>query len=86
MPPLPPLTSSVLDRIRQRGVVRVGYFEDSLPYAFFNRHGELVGFDVEMALQLARDLDVTAELVPIDRDILDSGSIRRRATSSCRVR
>ena len=73
VPPLPALTSTVLDRIRQRGVVRVGYFEDSLPFAFFNRHGELVGLDVEMALQLALDLDVTAELVPIDRGILDSG-------------
>ncbi len=67
VPPLPALTSTVLDRIRQRGVVRVGYFEDSLPFVFFNRHDELVGLDVEMALQLALDLDVTAELVPIDR-------------------
>jgi Na+/H+-dicarboxylate symporter/ABC-type amino acid transport substrate-binding protein len=67
VPPLPAVTSSVLDRVRQRGVLRVGVFEDSLPYAFFNRRGELVGFDVEMALQLARDLGVTAEFVTIDR-------------------
>ena len=69
-PPLPPATSSVLDRVRRRGVLRVGYFEDSLPYVFFNSRGELVGFDVEMALQLARDLGVSAELVPVDRKIL----------------
>ena len=56
-----------------RGVLRVGYFEDSLPYAFFNRRGELVGFDVEMALQLARDLGVTAELVPVEPTVLDDG-------------
>jgi ABC-type amino acid transport substrate-binding protein len=31
-----------------------------------------VGFDVEMALQLARDLGAAAELVPVARTILDS--------------
>ena len=47
--------------------------------------GELVGFDVEMALQLARDLGVRAELVPVDRTVLEPASIRRSATSSCRA-
>jgi Na+/H+-dicarboxylate symporter/ABC-type amino acid transport substrate-binding protein len=73
VPPLPPLSSSVLDRVRQRGMLRVGYFEDSLPFAFFNSQGELVGLDVEMALQLARDLGARAELVPIDRAALADG-------------
>jgi len=73
VPPPPPVTSSVLDRVRQRGILRVGYFDDSLPFAFFNSHGELVGLDVEMALQLARDLVVRAEFVPIDRAQLDAG-------------
>src|SRR5206468_4730971 len=54
-------------------VLRVGYLDDSLPYAFFNARGELVGFDIEMGLQLARDLQVTAEFVPVDRAILQSG-------------
>jgi Na+/H+-dicarboxylate symporter/ABC-type amino acid transport substrate-binding protein len=73
VPPLPPLSSSVLDRVRHRGTLRVGYFDDSLPYAFFNSRGELVGLDVEMALQLARDLGVGTELVPVDRAALDAG-------------
>jgi ABC-type amino acid transport substrate-binding protein len=73
IPPLPPVSSSILDRVRGRGTLRVGYFDDSLPYAFVNRYGELVGFDVEMALQLARDLGVALELVPVDRTILDGG-------------
>jgi ABC-type amino acid transport substrate-binding protein len=42
-------------------------------YAFFNRRGELVGFDIEMAHQLAEDLDVALELVPASRTILESG-------------
>jgi len=73
VPPLPALSTSVLNRVRDTGVLRVGYFEDSLPYVFFNRRGELVGFDIEMALQLARDLGVRAELVPVDRSVFDVG-------------
>jgi Na+/H+-dicarboxylate symporter/ABC-type amino acid transport substrate-binding protein len=73
IPPLPAVTSSVLDRVHQRGVLRVGYFEDSLPYVFFNRRGELVGLDVEMGLELARDLGVASEFVIVDRRLLDHG-------------
>jgi Na+/H+-dicarboxylate symporter/ABC-type amino acid transport substrate-binding protein len=72
-PPLPPVTTSVLDRVHQRQSIRIGYFEDSLPYAFVNLHGELVGFDMEMGLQLARDLGVRAELVMVSRSVLESG-------------
>jgi Na+/H+-dicarboxylate symporter len=72
-PPLPAVKTSVLDRVRDRGVLRVGYFDDSLPYVFFNVRGELVGLDAEMAMQLARDLGVTAEFVPVSRTVLDEG-------------
>jgi Na+/H+-dicarboxylate symporter/ABC-type amino acid transport substrate-binding protein len=72
-PALPAVTSSVLDRVRQRSLLRIGYLEDSLPYVFSNLRGELVGFDVEMALQLARDLGVGVEIVPVDRTVLETG-------------
>lgn len=72
-PPLPSFSGSVLDRVRSRGMLRVGYFDGSLPYAFTNSSGELVGFDIEMALQLARDLGVELELVPASRRLLDHG-------------
>ena len=61
----------VLDSIRERGVLRVGYIADSLPFAFFNGEGELVGFDVELAHRLARELGVKLEFVPVDRATLD---------------
>ena len=73
VPPLAAVTTSVLDRVRQRGALRVGYLDDSLPYVFFNARGELTGLDVEMAMQLARDLGVTAEFVPVDRTIFTTG-------------
>ncbi len=57
---------SRLDRIRERGAIRVGYLTNNLPFSYLNVSGELVGFDVEMAHQLAIDLGVKVELAPID--------------------
>jgi Na+/H+-dicarboxylate symporter/ABC-type amino acid transport substrate-binding protein len=72
-PPLPAPVGSVLDRMRGRRTLRVGYFGQSLPYVFQNAAGELVGFDVEMAHQLARDLGVELELTPADPRLFDEG-------------
>ena len=58
--------ASALERIRQRGAVRVGYARDRLPYAFVNSAGHLVGFDVELAHVLARELGIGVEFVRID--------------------
>ena len=56
----------LLESIRTRGVLRVGYLPSSLPYAYFNTRNELVGLDVEMAHRLAWELHVTLEFVPLD--------------------
>lgn len=61
---------SILQRIRRRGVMRVGYNEDKLPFAFFNGRRTLVGYDVDMAHCLARDLGVNLEFVVFDRATL----------------
>jgi Na+/H+-dicarboxylate symporter len=80
--------------IRERGFLRVGYITDNLPFSFFNAAGDLVGFDVEMAHILAREIGVTLEFVPVTRsniamqleanycDIVMSGIVTttRRAT------
>jgi len=39
---------------------------DRLPFVFLNREGTLVGFDVEMAHHLARDLGVRVEFVDVE--------------------
>lgn len=57
---------SRLDRIRERGAIRVGYLSENLPFSYVNADNEVVGFDIEMAHQLAIDLNVTLELVPFD--------------------
>jgi Na+/H+-dicarboxylate symporter/ABC-type amino acid transport substrate-binding protein len=63
-------TAPAHDRIRQRGTLRVGYLPDSLPFVYENASGRLVGFDVEMAHELAAELAVKLELVPVERDQL----------------
>lgn len=60
----------VLDTIRARRQLRVGYLANALPFAFFNEGRELVGYDIELAHQLANDLRVRLELVPVDREQL----------------
>ncbi len=61
-----------LNVIEQRGTLRVGYLPDSLPFAFRNEAGEVVGLDIEMAHHLANDLDVELELVRIERDSMNT--------------
>lgn len=53
-------------QIRERGLLRVGYNRNNVPFAFFNNKGELVGYDVEMAYDLARAMNVSRiEFVPV---------------------
>ena len=60
------LPAAILDRIRYRNAIRVGVEPTRIPYSFYNRRGELVGLDVEMAHTLASELGVRVEFVPIN--------------------
>ena len=62
---------SRLDVIRERGVLRVGYFGDSLPFAFKNAAAKLVGFDIEMAHLLAKELNVAVEFLRLKKEQVD---------------
>src|SRR5262249_8633593 len=66
--PLPEAQQSRLERIQAQKLLRVGYLPDSLPFAYFNGKGDLVGLDTEMAHLLARDLGVQLAFVPVVRD------------------
>jgi ABC-type amino acid transport substrate-binding protein len=70
LPPLTPEESQQprLQLILRRGSLRVGYGKDRLPFVFRNKFGNLVGFDVDMVHQLARELGVTLKFVEIDRN------------------
>ena len=51
--------------IKQRGTLRVGYDPTNLPFSFINTDGQLVGFDIDLAIGLADSLGVEAEFVPV---------------------
>jgi len=70
-PPHPPPVvhdpqKSRLDIILERGSLRVGYFRDRLPFVFVNAAEDLVGFDVAMAQELAKELGVALEFVLLE--------------------
>ncbi|HQZ23095.1 MAG TPA: transporter substrate-binding domain-containing protein [Thermoflexales bacterium] len=53
-PTPPPANLSTAALVRQRGKVRVGIRYDAPPLASINGQGELVGFDVDLAKEMAR--------------------------------
>ena len=65
-----PTTGPLLEVISQRGTLRVGYFPGSMPFAFFNERNDLVGLDIDLAHQLAEELELGLEFVPVSRDHL----------------
>jgi Na+/H+-dicarboxylate symporter/ABC-type amino acid transport substrate-binding protein len=54
--------------IQHAGVLRVGYNPNVIPFSYVNKDGELVGYDISFAYQLARDLAVRLEFVPFTWD------------------
>ncbi len=57
---------SSMQEIRSRKVLRVGYRPDVIPFSYFNRDGELVGYDIAFAHRLAKDLGCSLEFIPTD--------------------
>jgi Na+/H+-dicarboxylate symporter/ABC-type amino acid transport substrate-binding protein len=56
-----------VQRIKKRGMIRIGYDPEKMPFAYKNALGELIGFDIEMAYYLADDLQVDIEFILIDQ-------------------
>ena len=69
-PPMLPLEGPRLARIDADQLLRVCYLPDSLPMAFVNAQARLVGFDIDLAHDLARELGVELELVRVERSRL----------------
>lgn len=71
-------TRTLLPRVRERGALRVGFVAGQAPFSHFNARGELVGLDVELAHELARELGVRLELAPVSREtVLDAVETER---------
>ena len=61
--PKQPLSGSVVETIRKRGVLRAG-MSIFVPWAMRTRNGELAGFEIDVAKKVARDMGVDIEFVP----------------------
>jgi Na+/H+-dicarboxylate symporter/ABC-type amino acid transport substrate-binding protein len=63
LPEVPPAGRRLAD-IRERGVLRISYAPGFLPFSYRNDAGQLVGHDVDLVNDLARELRVALEFVP----------------------
>src|SRR5688572_20461535 len=67
---LGPAAASTLDRVRDSGVLRIGYRADAKPYSYRNEHGQAAGYIVDLCTEVAVELgpNVRAEYVLVPPD------------------
>ena len=77
--------ASVIDRVKERGVLVAGIRQDNPPHSFIDEEGNWVGFDVDIANGIAEVLGVELERVPVDEitriTYLQNGTIDIAAAS-----
>jgi polar amino acid transport system substrate-binding protein len=56
-------SESVIETIKQNGVLKVG-MSTFVPWAMRDKEGELIGFEIDVATELANDMGVEIEFVP----------------------
>lgn len=56
-------SESVIETIKQNGVLKVG-MSTFVPWAMRDKDGELIGFEIDVATELAKDMGVEIEFVP----------------------
>jgi polar amino acid transport system substrate-binding protein len=54
---------SIIEKIQKEGILRVG-MSTFVPWAMKDKHGELIGFEIDVARKLAEDMGVAVEFVP----------------------
>ncbi|MDD9304499.1 MAG: transporter substrate-binding domain-containing protein [Desulfobacter sp.] len=54
---------SIIEKIQKQGVLRVG-MSTFVPWAMKDKKGKLIGFEIDVAEKLAKDMGVKIELVP----------------------
>lgn len=55
--------SSVIEEIKKRGTLRVG-MSTFVPWAMRDKKGDLIGFEIDVATQVAADMGVKVQFVP----------------------
>ncbi|MCF6766370.1 transporter substrate-binding domain-containing protein [Thiotrichales bacterium 19S3-7] len=64
---------NLLQKIKERGTLKVGYNSQMEPFYYFNQYHQLVGFEVTLVYSLAQSLDVGIDWVPFKFNDLISG-------------
>lgn len=59
-------SGEVYDRIMKDKVIKAGIMIDSIPGAYYNEQGQWVGFDVDMAEEIAKRLGCKLDRVPVN--------------------
>jgi polar amino acid transport system substrate-binding protein len=71
--------AGTLDDIRAHGILTVGTKADYQPFGFRNEAGQIVGFEPDLAAEIAKALGVSLKLVPVVAttrvELLNSGDI-----------
>ncbi len=55
--------ASVVEQIKKRGVLKVG-MSTFLPWAMRDKQGNLVGFEIDVAKKVAKDMEVKIQFIP----------------------
>ncbi|MBD2188082.1 transporter substrate-binding domain-containing protein [Pseudanabaena mucicola] len=64
---------NTLEKIQKRGKLRIGVKDNLSPLGFRDRSGNLVGLEIDIARELAKELNIPVELVPVqNRDRLST--------------
>lgn len=71
--------AATLEEIRARGILIVGTKADYQPFGFLNEAGQIVGFEPDLAAEIAKALGVSLKLVPVVAttrvELLNAGDI-----------
>jgi len=66
---------STLNQILQRGELRVGMEPGYMPFEMKDKKGRIIGYDVDMAKKMAKELGVKLKLIPTSWDGIIAGLI-----------
>jgi len=70
---------TTIEKIKERGTIRIGTSGKQLPYTYKEERGTYVGLDIELGRRLAKDLGVEAVFVQVELaklvDTLKAGAI-----------
>ncbi len=69
---------STLNQIEQRGVLRVGMEPGYMPFEMRDKKGNIIGFDVDMARKMAKDMGVKLKIVPTAWDGIIAGLLAEK--------